>query len=171
MQAGCRALSPRSTPAPRRARRHHAASTGSAARHRPPAARCPHHGLGRSHPSSSRAAAEPPPSRRSAAPTAAAAAAATGAGTITGTRFAPPRPIPARLANLNPGGHPIARPLLVLPRPRHHLPNGCLFLHTAHGGGASSPDTYGPACERGRGHARLSACPRGSSRMNGVADQ
>lgn len=76
----------------------------------------------------------PPPSRRPGAPTAAAAPAAAGARTITGARFAPPRPIPARLAGLNPGGRPIARPLLTRPRPWHLLPNGCLFLHTAQGG-------------------------------------
>lgn len=130
---------------------------------RPPP-RSPHHGLGLSRPRSRRAAAAPP-----AAPTAAAAAA--GARTITGARLAPPRPMVTRLAGLNPGCCPIARLLLACPRPRHLLPNGCLFLHTAHGGGASGRHRDAPVREQGRVHALLSACVHGLSPTNGRTDQ
>lgn len=76
-----------------------------------------------------------------------------------------------RLAGLNPGCCPIARLLLACPRPRHLLPNGCLFLHTAHGGGASGRYRDAPGREQGRVHAPLSTCVHGPSLTNGGTDQ
>lgn len=64
-----------------------------------------------------------------------------GSRTMPRARLAPPPPIAARVVHLNLGGGPMVRLLLVrTPPPRHRLPNGCLFLRTALGGGASDPN-------------------------------
>lgn len=61
--------------------------------------------------------------------------------TMPPARLAPPPPIAARVIYLNLGGGPIERFLLArTPPSRHRLPNGCLFLHTALGGGTSNPN-------------------------------
>lgn len=58
-----------------------------------------------------------------------------------------------------------------LPPPPAPPQNGCLFLHTAHGGGASGRHRDAPVREQGRVHALLSACVHGLSPTNGRTDQ
>lgn len=126
---------------------------------RPP--RSPHHGLGRSCPRSRRAAAAiaqhrpplPPRPR---------------ARTITGPASHRPGQCHARLAHFEPVCCPIAHFLLTRPRPQPS-PNGCLFLHTARGGGASY-STQTRLCATGASQTPFSACLR-PNLTNGGADQ